>query len=107
MGNVAGLVSGLFLKDYDLIGRSMQDVLIEPIRSILIPDFYRMRELALANGAISFGISGSGPSVFALCKNLETAEKITATLQAQLKSSSIKSLTFVSKVNSAGPQVIS
>ncbi len=107
MGNVAGLVSGLFLKDYDLIGRSMQDVLIEPIRSILIPDFYRMRELALENGAISFGISGSGPSVFALCKTQETAEKITATLQMQLKSSGINSLSFVSKVNSAGPQVIS
>lgn len=107
MGNVAGLVSGLFLKDYDLIGRSMQDVLIEPIRSILIPDFYRMRELALENGAISFGISGSGPSVFALCKTQETAVKITATLQTQLKSSGINSLSFVSKVNSAGPQVIS
>lgn len=107
MGNVAGLVSGLFLKDYDLIGRSMQDVLIEPIRSILIPDFYRMRELALENGAISFGISGSGPSVFALCKTQETAVKITATLQTQLNSSGINSLSFVSKVNSAGPQVIS
>lgn len=107
MGNVAGLVAGLFMKDYDLIGRSMQDVLIEPIRSILIPDFYVMRELAMELGAISFGISGSGPSVFALCKNQETAEKITSTLQARLKSSGIQSLSFVSKVNSDGPQVIS
>lgn len=106
MGNVAGLVSGLFLEDYDLIGRSMQDVLIEPIRSILIPDFYRMRELAMSNGAISFGISGSGPSVFALCKSMETAGQITAALQCQLKSSGIQSLSFVSKVNSAGPRVI-
>ena len=106
MGNVAGLVSGLFLEDYDLIGRSMQDVLIEPIRSILIPDFYRMRELAMSNGAISFGISGSGPSVFALCKSMETAGQITAALQRQLKSSGIQSLSFVSKVNSAGPRVI-
>jgi len=106
MGNVAGLVSGLFLKDYDLIGRSMQDVLIEPIRSILIPDFYKMREIAMQCGGISFGISGSGPSVFALCKTLETAEKVTAALQAQLKSSGIKSLPFVSAVNSAGPIVI-
>lgn len=107
MGNVAGLVSGLFLKDYDLIGRSMQDVLIEPIRSILIPDFYQMRELAMNHGAISFGISGSGPSVFALCKSLQTAESVTEVLQAQLKSSGIKSLSFVSKVNDVGPEVIS
>jgi homoserine kinase len=107
MGNVAGLVAGLFMKDYDLIGRSMHDVLIEPIRSILIPDFYVMRDLAMAKGAISFGISGSGPSVFALCKTQETAAQITATLQAQLNSSGIQSLSFVSKVNSEGPKVIS
>jgi homoserine kinase len=106
MGNVAGLVTGLFLKDYDLIGRSMQDVLIEPIRSILIPDFYLMRELALQCGGISFGISGSGPSVFALCKTIETAEKVTAALQAQLKSSGINSLSFVSSVNRQGPQIL-
>ncbi len=106
MGNIAGLVAGLFQKDYDLIGRSMQDVLIEPIRSILIPDFYLMRGLAMEAGAIGFGISGSGPSVFALCKTLETAEKITNSLQAQLKSSGIKSLAFVSAVNSQGPQII-
>src|SRR3954469_12438562 len=60
-GNIAGLVSGLFMNDIDLIGRSMQDVLIEPTRAILIPDFYKMRALALDKGAISFGISGSGP----------------------------------------------
>lgn len=106
MGNVAGLVSGLFLKDYDLIGRSMQDVLIEPIRSILIPDFYKMREIAMQCGGISFGISGSGPSVFALCKTRETAEQVTAALQAQLKSSGIHSLSFVSAVNSDGPIVL-
>lgn len=106
MGNVAGLVAGLYQKDYDLIGRSMQDVLIEPIRSILIPDFYVMRGLAMTAGAISFGISGSGPSVFALCKTLDTAEKVTSSLQAQLKSSGINSLSFVSAVNSRGPQVI-
>ncbi|MDB5019899.1 MAG: homoserine kinase, partial [Pedobacter sp.] len=81
MGNVAGLVSGLFLKDYDLIGRSLVDVLIEPTRSILIPDFYTMRAKALDHGAIGFGISGSGPSVFARCKDETTARNITNALQ--------------------------
>lgn len=106
LGNVAGLVSGLFLKDYDLIGRSLVDVLIEPTRSILIPDFYTMRTKALDLGAIGFGISGSGPSVFALCKDRETASKITQALQLQLKGSGINSLTFVSAVNSGGPKII-
>lgn len=106
LGNVAGLVSGLFLKDYDLIGRSLVDVLIEPTRSILIPDFYTMRTMALDLGAIGFGISGSGPSVFALCKDQETAAKITQSLQQQLKGSGINSLDFVSAVNAGGPKII-
>jgi len=65
-GNIAGLIAGLFKNDYDLISRSMQDVLIEPTRAILIPQFYEMKQIALENGALSFGISGSGPSVVGL-----------------------------------------
>jgi homoserine kinase len=105
-GNVAGLVSGLFLKDYDLIGRSMVDVLVEPTRSILIPEFYKMRELAMEKGAIGFGISGSGPSVFALCKDEHTANAITTALQQQLKGININSLAYVSPVNQQGPVIL-
>ena len=105
-GNVAGLVTGLFMKDYDLIGRSMVDVLVEPTRSILIPDFYKMRSIAMETGAISFGISGSGPSVFALTKDEATAQLITAALQKQLKSIQINSLSFVSSVNKKGPVIL-
>lgn len=105
-GNVAGLVTGLFMKDYDLIGRSMVDVLVEPTRSILIPEFYKMRSIAMEMGAISFGISGSGPSVFALTKNEETAHLITHALQKLLKDIQINSLSFVSSVNKKGPVVL-
>jgi homoserine kinase len=105
-GNVAGLVSGLFMKDYDLIGRSMTDVLVEPTRAILIPDFYVLRQLALSAGAIGFGISGSGPSVFALTKDAETANRITEKLQSHLKGLAINSLSFVSEVNKKGPVIL-
>lgn len=105
-GNVAGLVSGLFMKDYDLIGRSMTDILVEPTRSILIPDFARLKSLALKSGAIGFGISGSGPSVFALTKDAETAGQITSKLQQHLKSININSLSFVSEVNKKGPVIL-
>jgi homoserine kinase len=105
-GNVAGLVSGLFLKDYDLIGRSMVDVLVEPTRSILIPDFYKMRAVAMEKGAIGFGISGSGPSVFALTKHESTARAITTALQEQLKNININSLAYVSPVNKQGPIIL-
>lgn len=105
-GNVAGLVTGLFTSDYDLIGRSMVDVLVEPTRSILIPDFYKMRSIAMEMGAVSFGISGSGPSVFALTKDQDTARLITEALQKQLKSIQINSLSFVSSVNKKGPVIL-
>jgi homoserine kinase len=105
-GNVAGLVSGLFTNDYDLIGRSMKDVLVEPVRSILIPDFDYMKSVALDTGAIGFGISGSGPSVFALTKDAETAHQITQKLQKHLGKIAINSLAFVSEVNQKGPIIL-
>ncbi|RZK39095.1 MAG: homoserine kinase [Pedobacter sp.] len=106
-GNVAGLVSGLFLNDLELVGRSMKDVLIEPVRSILIPGFESLRTLAMENGALGFGISGSGPSVFALTKDENTARKITLAQQGYLKELNINSNAYVSPVNAEGPRVIS
>lgn len=105
-GNIAGLVSGLFMQDIDLIGRSMQDVLVEPVRSMLIPDFYLMREMAMELGAVSFGISGSGPSVFAFTRDEETAKRITQKLQQHLTSIKIGSNGYVSTINDAGPRVL-
>jgi homoserine kinase len=105
-GNIAGLVSGLFMNDIDLIGRSMKDILVEPVRSMLIPDFYKMREMAMEMGAVSFGISGSGPSVFAFTRDEETAKKITQKLQQHLTSIQIGSNTYVSDINDKGPRVL-
>jgi homoserine kinase len=105
-GNIAGLVSGLFMNDIDLIGRSMKDILVEPIRSMLIPDFYKMREMAMEMGAVSFGISGSGPSVFAFTRDQETAKKITQKLQQHLTGIQIGSNSYVSDINVKGPRVL-
>ncbi|MCC3156007.1 homoserine kinase [Hymenobacter sp. 15J16-1T3B] len=105
-GNVAGLVSGLFLNDIGLIGRSMQDVLVEPVRAMLIPDFYRLRELAMHAGAVGFGISGSGPSVFAFAPDEATAAAITEQLQRHLAGLGVGSEGYVSAVNQQGPRVI-
>jgi homoserine kinase len=105
-GNISGLITGLFMEDYDLIGRSMKDVLIEPTRSILIPEFDEMRRIAHALGAISFGISGSGPSVFAFAENQEKAEVITKQIQHHLDLKGVGSNGYVSKVNQTGPRII-
>ncbi len=105
-GNIAGLVSGLFLKDIDLIGRSMKDILVEPVRSILIPDFYKMREMAMESGAVSFGISGSGPSVFAFTKSEADAVFITQKIAKHLANLNISSKTYVSPINDNGPIIL-
>lgn len=105
-GNIAGLISGLFLNDYALIGRSMQDVLIEPTRAILIPEFYEMKQIALESGALSFGISGSGPSVVAISRGEEVAKIVTEKIKIHLAERGIDSYQYVSQVNVEGPKVL-
>lgn len=106
-GNIAGLVAGLFQSDYALISRSMHDVIIEPTRAILIPEFYEMKRIAMAAGALSFGISGSGPSVVAITKGRAIAEQITAEIQQHLTQIEIESFKYVSSVNTEGPKILS
>jgi homoserine kinase len=105
-GNIAGLISGLFMQDMDLIGRSMQDIIVEPARAMLIPDFYKLREIAMQEGAISFGISGSGPSVFSFTKNKEEAVRIACSLQKHLSSIHVHSESYTSAINSEGPKIL-
>jgi len=105
-GNVAGLVSGLYTKNIDLIARSMKDVIVEPVRSILIPDFYRLREIAMENGALSFGISGSGPSVFAFTRNDDDARRINEKLQAHFRWLDTESIAYRSPINAQGPIIL-
>jgi len=101
-GNVGGLVTGLFTEDYGLISRSLEDVVIEPVRSLLIPGFAGMRESALKAGALGFGISGSGPSVFALCKGAGSARQTEQALKERYDSMGIPFRTFASPVNKMG-----
>ncbi len=105
-GNVAGLVAGLMKKDYELIGRSLKDVIIEPARAPLIPGFYKAKESANDAGALGFSISGSGPSVFALCQSKTEAFNIAEAIQNSFKDVNIQSRTYVSKINNEGVCVI-
>ena len=75
-GNVAGLVTGLITGNFRLIRDSMHDVIAEPIRSFLIPEYDKVKKAALDSGALGCSISGSGPSIFALCKDEETAKMV-------------------------------
>ncbi len=106
MGNVAGLIAGLMTPDYDLISRSLVDVIIEPVRSILIPEFNEVKQAALDAGALGCSISGSGPSMFALSRDVDTAEQIGAAMQQAFLAVGITSEAYVSEINQEGPKVL-
>jgi homoserine kinase len=105
-GNVAGLVAGLLISDYDLISRSMHDYIVEPVRSILIPGFSIVKEAVLELGALGAGISGSGPSIFALSKDLDMANRIANKMKSIYSGFEIENETYVSRINQNGPKII-
>ncbi len=105
-GNIAGLMLGLTKPDYALIGRSLNDVIAEPTRSAFIPGFDTMRSMVIDSGALGFGISGSGPTVFALSETLAKAQAVARTVQIEFEKRQLKADVFVSKVNPLGAYVI-
>lgn len=101
-GNIAGLVAGLMKNDYDLIGRSLEDVIIEPVRSILIPGFHEMKKQCKAAGAIGGGISGSGPSVFMLSRDEPTACAVEQVMKSIYDRIGLSYYTYVTTINQQG-----
>ncbi len=105
-GNVGGLIAGLFLEDYALIGRSLHDHIVEPIRSILIPGFDDIKSGALSAGALGSGISGSGPSIFALSQGEETAQNVGETMKKIYQDIGVDYDVHVSKINREGIKIL-
>lgn len=105
-GNLGGLIAGLYTNDYKLIGRSLNDVIIEPARKHLIPNFDEVKNTALQNGALGSGISGAGPSIFALCKGQEIAEKVAFAMSESYQNTGITFDMNISKINPEGVTII-
>ncbi len=105
-GNIAGLVTGFMKGDYDLIGRSLEDVIIEPVRSILIPGFDRVKSLCKEAGALGGGISGSGPSLFMLSKDERTAHTVEGIMKETYEGLGLDFYTYVTTLNAQGCTII-
>ncbi|MFC7772801.1 homoserine kinase [Flavobacterium sp. GCM10027622] len=105
-GNLGGLIAGLYTNDYGLIQRSLHDEIVEPLRGKFIPNFELVKSTAIKNGALGAGISGSGPSIFALCEGKEIANKIALEVEKIFLESSILVEIHVSKVNPEGIKII-
>jgi homoserine kinase len=105
-GNIAGLVAGFIKNDYELIGRSLEDVIIEPVRSMLIPGFNEVKQSCKAAGALGGGISGSGPSIFMLSRDETTALQLEQIMKAIYQRIGLDHHTYVTTINQEGVKII-
>ncbi|MDX2127606.1 MAG: homoserine kinase [Chloroherpetonaceae bacterium] len=106
-GNVGGVVAGFFMNDLNLISRSLQDQIVEPMRAILIPKFYEVKAAAMQAGALGCSISGSGPSLFALSSSKEVAEKVAHEMCKVFIHIQIGCDSYISSINQTGPKILS
>lgn len=100
--NLAGFMAGMYTGDIALIGRSLEDVVIEPQRAALIPGFYAVKDAAMQAGALGCSISGAGPSVFALCHNSLIAENAAQGMQKAFTAAGLESTIYISGINTEG-----
>lgn len=105
-GNIAGLVAGFEKGDTALIGRSLEDVIIEPVRSILIPGFDEIKHKSKEAGALGGGISGSGPSIFMLSTDETIAKNVEQIMQGVFTKLGIDYRTYVTSINKKGVEVV-
>jgi len=104
--NVGGLIAGLYANNYELIGHSLVDIIVEPARKNLIPHFDIVKQNAINAGALGAGISGSGPTIFALCKGDVIAKKVFEAIQNNYNNTGIEATAFISKVNNEGIKIL-
>ena len=105
-GNIAGLVAGFINHDYELISRSLEDVIIEPVRSILIPGFDDIKKTSKEAGALGGGISGSGPSIFMLSKDAQTAQHVESAMKNVYDKMGMAYHTHVTTINKEGVKIV-
>ena len=105
-GNVAGMVTALMKGDPMLLSRSLQDPLIEPVRSMLIPGFEEAKQAALRAGVLGSSISGSGPSIFAVSANREKAESGAEAFSNVFQRYHIDYQVYISTLNTTGAQIL-
>lgn len=105
-GNAAGLITGLLKSDYNLIKRSLNDLIAEPARATLIPGFYEIKNAALNNGSIGCSISGSGPAIFAFSISYKEGVKIGNAMKKVSSKYTKKNIVYVSSINTIGPKVV-
>lgn len=104
--NLGSFVHAMHTDNYELIHRSLQDFVVEPYRSQLIPFFKDVKTAALSAGALGCGISGSGPSIFTLNNGIDTAKKVEQAIAGVYATTRIDFHTYLSKINTKGIKIL-
>ena len=105
-GNLAALVASLYAGDLALMGRSLDDLIAEPVRAVLIPGFAAVKAAALQAGAIGCSISGAGPAVFALAASAARAEAVAEAMRRAFADAGLTATAYVSEISRAGPRIV-
>ena len=100
-GYLAGFLAGLAADDHELIGECLKDVIIEPQRASAVPCFADVKAAALAAGALGSSLSGSGPSIFALCAN-GVAERVRVSMEQAARGCGYDCRTWISPMRAPG-----
>jgi homoserine kinase len=103
---VGALVAALASGDYALLGRAIDDRIAEPARARLFPGFVEAKAAALAAGALGSSISGSGPTVFALARGRDSADRVAAAMHDAYTGMSQTADVLVGKVDRTGARIV-
>ncbi len=107
LGNIGAFVAALASGDLELLGRSIQDALVEPVRGPLIPAFADVKQRALGAGALGCSIAGSGPSMFAFAPSRIVAQRVGEAMQETFRvAARLESDLFADKVNLQGAGIV-
>jgi homoserine kinase len=106
-GNLGAFVAALHQGDLALLGRAIEDRIVEPVRAGMIPACAEVRAAARRAGALGCAISGSGPSMFALCDSDQTAARTAVAMRREFRDrAALDSEAWVSPVNRAGARLL-
>ena len=105
-GNVGGFVAGLLLDDMELLGRSVEDVIAEPYRKKFIPGYDALKSRLLEAGMLGVNIAGSGPSVFALSKSADMAEKGRKIMASHFSDQGVDFETYLTQIGMTGARIV-
>ncbi len=100
--NLGAFIIGMYNSDIGLIGRALQDIIIEPQRAKLIPCFGEVKEAVLNAGALGCSISGAGPSIFALSANSLVADEVGEQMRRIYTDAGIAYELYQSSINQDG-----